>query len=128
MIPLAYLIMDDDPPGLFEPQDLQTALVVCSGITALWLVLAFLGKRKGKPLELSYGFWCVAAPGILGLAMLLIGFFAHPVATIIILALLIAVPIIVLKGKSRKPNKTPLPTPGKCPPSNHSPVPGAADL
>lgn len=29
---------------------------------------------------------------------------------------------------NRRANKTPLPTPGECPPSNHGPVPGAADL
>lgn len=31
-------------------------------------------------------------------------------------------------GPESRPNKTPLPTPVKCPPSNHGLVPGAADL
>ena len=91
MSTIAFLVMDDRR----EWQNaLHGAFFACCVLSALWLVFAFLGKRKGKPLELSYGFWCLAGPGWLGLVGFLIAIFENRVASIIILLLAVVLPVL----------------------------------
>ena len=116
MSTIAFLVMDDRR----EWQNaLHGAFFACCVLSALWIVFAFLGKRKGKPLELSYGFWCLAGPGWLGLVGFLIAIFENRVASIIILLLAVVLPVLLAVKKFR-PNKRPDGTSAKAPPSKPS--------
>ncbi len=120
MMPFAYLMMDGDRVA---PQDVSIAFLVCFGLSVLWLVFALAGKRKGKPLELPYGFWCLAGPGWIGLTGLLIYLFESRVASVIILLLAVGFPVFLVMKKFR-PNQRPDGAPAKSPPSNPGQVSG----
>ena len=65
----------DGPDGLsvlpFGVKDLVAALVVCAAISFVWLLVAVLMKKKGRPVPLPPSFWYVAGPASAGVAAFL---------------------------------------------------------
>ena len=73
MTTLAFLMndgpMDDEPTSLIDPKDLFIALFVSAVISLVWLLVAVLMKKKGKPLKLPSSFWYIAGPGSLAIVI-----------------------------------------------------------
>jgi predicted Co/Zn/Cd cation transporter (cation efflux family) len=71
MTTLAFLMgrLEDTREPLFDPRDLFIAVFVSAVIALVWLLVAVLMKKKGKPLKLPSSFWYIAGPGALAIVI-----------------------------------------------------------